>query len=360
MKDFPPNNKEEQINKKYGEFITEFEHLKLVGIINFEFRNEASQEFEICGLDFFTNENEKEHSWDAVLYSKKEYSNNELYPIFIEVKGKGTSASSIKDDLKPKIDRTEEILSNSQEREEFFNQPGFSLNVKNVKYHEKAAEYVVFCNESDFRSHFIDPQAGLTNALPFNIVWWVLTSQGVGSQTITFPYGNSNGIPVWRNCRNGGFCKHNSKELNNWLEGKGGVRYEQLPLPCKTGTMSKGLKIAIILSTFEVFPTYQTKLTRDILLKKIQWQFYYWGCKDQKSYAEMVLDEMIRLKVIKNIENNGTELYQIAGKKIFKMLRDLGKNLIGLDEDLFYFMAKNSLNSGVLDGKQPNLDKFFS
>jgi len=301
--------KKDYIQKKYEDLQTEYDHLKLVATVYNEFHKDKKFEYVYGGMDFFTNQNSKDKSWDVLLYSKDELKNGWLLPIFIEAKGQDTTATNFEKDLSDKIDITEKILDDPVFRETYFNQPGIELNVKGVNYKQGAAEYVVLLNDLDFQTHFVSPKSGLINAPPLNLIWWAVSSVGVGKQSVALPYGTNNGIPEWKNCNKTGFCKHNNSNLNNWLSLRKSIRLDQIPIPCKSGTLSKAMKIAVMLNTGELFPKQNTTLTRDTLKKRIEVQFFLFSCMGQQNYADLLIGEMVRLRVIKQDKKDALGRY---------------------------------------------------
>ncbi len=291
-----------------------------------------------------------------ILYSKDELKKGLLLPIFIEAKGQDTTAVKFEKDLTDKIDITEKILEDSVSRETYFNQPGIQLNVTGSNYKQGTAEYVVLLNDLDFQTHFLDPKSGLTNGLPLNLIWWAVSSVGVGKQSVSLPYGTNNGIPEWKNCSKTGFCKHNNKNLNNWLSLRKSIRLDQIPIPCKSGTMSKAMKIAVMLNTGELFPKQNTLLTRETLKMRIMAQFFLFGCLDQEDYADLLIDEMCRLKVIKQVKNDALGRYKLYGKKVFRLSKGLGVSQLTVDEDILFYLATNSWDSKL---GQMSLDPYY-
>lgn len=352
-----PSNKKDYIQKKYEDLQTEYEHLKLVATVYNEFHKEKKFEYVFGGMDFFTNQNNKDKSWDILLYSKEQLKDGWLLPIFIEAKGQDTIASKYEEDLTCKIEITEKILEDPVSRETYFRQPGIQLDVTGINYMHGTAEYVVLLNDLDFQTHFIDPKSGLINGLPLNLVWWVVSSVGVGKQSVSLPYGTNNGIPEWKNCNKTGFCKHNSSKLNDWLSKRKSIRLDQIPIPCKSGTLSKALKIAVLLNTAELFPKQNTALTRETLKMMIMQQFSRFGCLDhQEDYVELLIDEMVKLKVIKRDKKDALRRYKLFGRKVFRLSKGLGIPQIAKDEDILFYLATNSWDS---NSGQGSLDSYL-
>ncbi len=61
-------SKKDYIQKKYEDLQTEYEHLKLVATVYNEFHKDKKFEYVYGGMDFFTNQNNKDKSWDIILY----------------------------------------------------------------------------------------------------------------------------------------------------------------------------------------------------------------------------------------------------------------------------------------------------
>ena len=344
---------EDLVEKKYKKLIEEFEHAKFLGVLYHEFQRSNPHGYHFGGLDFFTQQDSKDGSWDTMLYSESEKDRGRLKPIFVEAKGTLNNSKSLTKDIDTKIIETEKIMNNPEKRNIFFNQPGINLNVEGLSYKEGDAEYVCFLNEIEFKKYFFDPKNGLKKLFEHKVITWVLNSNGVGKKSISFPYGNGNSISEWRNCTDGCYCKHNSTSLNEWLDAKNYAFFEQIPLPCKSGTLSKAMKAAVMLNFFDIFPRQDAKYTREELVRKVESQFYIYGCENQHAYANLMVDEMLRLKLIKVIKNDPMERIKIFSKRIFKMSNNLGADLQSKQEDILYYIAKNST-----DDLQESLDSF--
>ncbi len=347
--------KRDYIEKKYQDLSNEYDHLRMVAAVYNEFRKSQKLGYSFGGVDFFTNQVDKDGSWDVFLFSQTEYKKGRLLPIFIEVKGKEETAKDFKEDLAQKVGLTEKILADRNSRNVFFGQPGINLNVSGLTYNNGDAEYVALINETDFRRHFFDPKVGLVNALPLSLIWWTISAVGVGKQSIMSPYGNNSKIPKWRNCKNSGFCRHDNDILNAWLSSRNSIRLDQIPLPCKSGTLSKAMKIAILLSSGGLFQRQDLKVTYETLVERICLRLHLFGCLQQEKYAKTLIDEMVRLEVIKKDPKDALHRYRPFGRKVYKLGKLFGKESLAREENLLYYLAVNSWKGR---GTQHSLDSF--